>query len=60
MENIFITVRNYLHFIIYPALFLENIKIRFYELDDEDRVVWQDWGQFNDLDVHHQYAIVFK
>ncbi|CAH1114209.1 unnamed protein product [Psylliodes chrysocephalus] len=47
-------------FILVERVTKKNIKIRFYELDDEDRVVWQDWGQFNDLDVHHQYAIVFK
>lgn len=39
--------------------FPENIKIRFYE-EDEGHEVWQDFGKFNDIDVHHQYAIVFK
>ena len=38
----------------------ENIKVKFYELDDEDNIVWEDYGKFSDLDVHHQYAIVFK
>ncbi|CAG9859358.1 unnamed protein product [Phyllotreta striolata] len=47
-------------FILVERVTKRNIKIRFYELDDEDRVVWQDWGRFNDLDVHHQYAIVFR
>ncbi|XP_062542582.1 nuclear factor NF-kappa-B p110 subunit isoform X2 [Armigeres subalbatus] len=37
-----------------------NIKIRFYELDDYDQEVWQDWGSFSEADVHHQYAIAFK
>lgn len=37
-----------------------NIKIRFYELDEYDQEVWQDWGVFSEADVHHQYAIAFK
>jgi len=39
----------------------ENIKIRFFEYDDEqDTEVWEGYGRFSELDVHHQYAIVFK
>ncbi|XP_021697567.1 nuclear factor NF-kappa-B p110 subunit isoform X1 [Aedes aegypti] len=37
-----------------------NIKIRFYELDEYDQEIWQDWGSFSEADVHHQYAIAFK
>lgn len=37
-----------------------NIKIRFYELDEFDQEIWQDWGTFSEADVHHQYAIAFK
>ncbi|XP_055606243.1 LOW QUALITY PROTEIN: nuclear factor NF-kappa-B p110 subunit [Uranotaenia lowii] len=37
-----------------------NIKIRFYELDEYDQEIWQDWGMFSEADVHHQYAIAFK
>ncbi|XP_055533434.1 nuclear factor NF-kappa-B p110 subunit isoform X1 [Wyeomyia smithii] len=37
-----------------------NIKIRFYELDEFDREIWQGWGSFSEADVHHQYAIAFK
>ncbi|CAH1173836.1 unnamed protein product [Phaedon cochleariae] len=47
-------------YILVERVTKKNIKIRFYETDDEDRVVWEDYGKFNDLDVHHQYAIVFK
>ncbi|XP_074038892.1 nuclear factor NF-kappa-B family member relish isoform X2 [Leptinotarsa decemlineata] len=47
-------------FILVERVTKKNIKIRFFELDDNDRVVWEDYGRFNDLDVHHQYAIVFK
>uniref|UniRef100_A0A182R9F3 RHD domain-containing protein n=1 Tax=Anopheles funestus TaxID=62324 RepID=A0A182R9F3_ANOFN len=37
-----------------------NIKIRFYELDEYDREVWQEMAIFSEADVHHQYAIAFK
>lgn len=38
----------------------ENIKIKFFELDDEDNEIWCDFAKFSELDVHHQYAIVFR
>lgn len=38
---------------------LENIKVRFYEVDD-DQLIWEDWGKFTEADVHHQYAIALK
>lgn len=38
---------------------LENIKVRFFEQDD-DQVIWEDWGKFTEADVHHQYAIALK
>lgn len=47
-------------FILVERVTKKNIKVRFYELDDDDTVVWEDYGKFSDLDVHHQYAIVFK
>ncbi|XP_053673368.1 nuclear factor NF-kappa-B p105 subunit-like [Anopheles nili] len=37
-----------------------NIKIRFFELDEYDQEVWQDMAVFSEADVHHQYAIAFK
>uniref|UniRef100_A0A2M4BAT5 Putative ipt domain of the transcription factor nfkappab n=1 Tax=Anopheles marajoara TaxID=58244 RepID=A0A2M4BAT5_9DIPT len=37
-----------------------NIKIRFYEVDECDREVWQENAIFSEADVHHQYAIAFK
>ncbi|XP_058053834.1 nuclear factor NF-kappa-B p110 subunit isoform X2 [Anopheles bellator] len=37
-----------------------NIKIRFYELDEYDREIWADNAIFSEADVHHQYAIAFK
>lgn len=39
---------------------LENVKVRFYELDDHDRLIWEDYGRFTEADVHHQYAIALK
>ncbi|RZC35454.1 nuclear factor NF-kappa-B p110 subunit [Asbolus verrucosus] len=47
-------------FILVERVTKKNIKVRFYELDDDDSVLWEDYGKFSDLDVHHQYAIVFK
>ncbi|CAB3370722.1 Hypothetical predicted protein [Cloeon dipterum] len=38
----------------------KNIKIRFFEEDSEGGMSWQDYGVFNDCDVHHQYGIVFN
>lgn len=39
---------------------LENIKVRFYEQDERDQVIWEDYGKFTEADVHHQYAIALK
>lgn len=47
-------------FILVEKVTKKNIKVRFFELDDDDNEVWEDYGRFSDLDVHHQYAIVFK
>lgn len=41
-------------------LLSENIKVRFFEIDDQGHEIWSDYGQFSDFDVHHQYAIVFR
>lgn len=35
----------------------KNIKVKFYELDENGAEVWFDWGNFTEIDVHHQYAI---
>ncbi len=35
----------------------ENIKVRFFEVDENDEPIWEDWGRFSEVDVHHQYAI---
>ncbi|XP_053967178.1 nuclear factor NF-kappa-B p110 subunit [Anastrepha ludens] len=36
----------------------KNIKVRFYEFNDDDDLVWEAYGKFRESDVHHQYAIV--
>ncbi|XP_008215383.1 nuclear factor NF-kappa-B p100 subunit isoform X1 [Nasonia vitripennis] len=38
----------------------KNIKVIFYEVDEKDNTIWSAEGRFSELDVHHQYAIVFK
>ncbi|KAJ8914585.1 hypothetical protein NQ315_017290, partial [Exocentrus adspersus] len=47
-------------FILVERVTKKNIRIRFFELDEKGNEVWTADGRFNDLDVHHQYAIVFK
>ncbi|KAI4495334.1 hypothetical protein M0804_001535 [Polistes exclamans] len=38
----------------------KNIKVKFFELNEDDHEIWYDYGLFTELDVHHQYAIVFR
>ncbi|XP_046382934.1 nuclear factor NF-kappa-B p110 subunit isoform X2 [Ischnura elegans] len=47
-------------FILVEKVAKKNIQIRFFELDDEDNEIWEDFGKFTELDVHHQYAVVFR
>ncbi|XP_030761906.1 nuclear factor NF-kappa-B p110 subunit isoform X2 [Sitophilus oryzae] len=47
-------------FLLVERVTKKNIKIRFYQLDDDEQEIWEGWGKFSELDVHHQYAIVFK
>lgn len=47
-------------FILVEKVTKKNVKIRFYEEDEYGNEIWQEYGKFSDLDVHHQYAIVFK
>ncbi|XP_051156892.1 nuclear factor NF-kappa-B p110 subunit isoform X2 [Leptopilina boulardi] len=47
-------------FILVEKVGKKNIKIKFYELDESDNEIWCDYGKFSELDVHHQYAIVFR
>jgi len=46
-------------------IFIERVKkgdihVRFFELDKDEERVWEDFGEFQEGDVHHQYAIAFK
>ena len=34
--------------------------VRFFELDQDEERVWEELAEFQEGDVHHQYAIVFK
>lgn len=47
-------------YILVEKVCKKNIKIRFFEVDPDGHEIWSDYGQFNDYDVHHQYAIVFR
>uniref|UniRef100_A0A1B0DRJ1 Uncharacterized protein n=1 Tax=Phlebotomus papatasi TaxID=29031 RepID=A0A1B0DRJ1_PHLPP len=35
----------------------KNIKVRFFKEDEYENVVWQAYGNFTEIDVHHQYGI---
>ena len=52
------------HFIIIVKFikyfFAENIKVRFFETDENEEIIWEDWGNFTEADVHHQYAIALR
>jgi len=46
-------------------IFIERVKkgdimVRFFELDKDEERIWEDFGEFQEGDVHHQYAIAFK
>ncbi|CAG9768669.1 unnamed protein product [Ceutorhynchus assimilis] len=47
-------------FLLVERVTKKNIRIRFFELDDDEQEVWEGDGKFSELDVHHQYAIVFR
>ncbi|KAH0954212.1 hypothetical protein HN011_000943 [Eciton burchellii] len=47
-------------FILVEKVSKKNIKIKFFELNDDDIQIWTDYGRFSELDVHHQYAMVFR
>lgn len=37
-----------------------DIKVRFFELDKDEERVWSEFAEFQENDVHHQYAVAFK
>ncbi|XP_059613252.1 nuclear factor NF-kappa-B p110 subunit [Phlebotomus argentipes] len=36
----------------------KNIKVRFFEEDESGQCIWSAYGNFTEIDVHHQYGIV--
>lgn len=38
----------------------KEIRVRFFELDPDGNQQWEAFGHFNESDVHHQVAIVFR
>nr|ABC75034.1 relish [Carcinoscorpius rotundicauda] len=38
----------------------KDVKVIFFEEDENGMIQWQDFGSFTEADVHHQVAIVFK
>lgn len=38
----------------------KEIRVRFFEVDSEGNQQWEAFGHFNESDVHHQVAIVFR
>ena len=46
-------------------IFIERVKkgdiqVKFFQLDDSEEKVWEEFAEFTEGDVHHQYAIAFK
>lgn len=46
-------------------IFIERVKkgdiqVKFFQLDDNEEKVWEEFAEFTEGDVHHQYAIAFK
>jgi hypothetical protein len=37
-----------------------DIKVRFFEENEDEERVWEAFAEFSENDVHHQYAIAFK
>ena len=47
-------------FIFTERVIKGNIKIRFFQENDEEERIWEEFAIFSENDVHHQYAIVFR
>ncbi|XP_043507342.1 nuclear factor NF-kappa-B p105 subunit isoform X1 [Frieseomelitta varia] len=47
-------------FILVEKVGKKNIRIKFFELNEDGCEIWSAYGRFSELDVHHQYAIVFR
>ncbi|XP_059221786.1 embryonic polarity protein dorsal isoform X2 [Stomoxys calcitrans] len=46
-------------FLLCEKLPKDDIKIRFYE-EKDNKVIWEDYGEFQQTDIHKQTAIAFK
>jgi len=42
------------------ANYLDDIKVRFYEKNENNECIWEDFADFQPSDVHKQVAIWFK
>ncbi|XP_059475191.1 nuclear factor NF-kappa-B p105 subunit-like [Neocloeon triangulifer] len=38
----------------------KDIKVRFFQEDEQGMIIWQDFAKFDKADVHHQYGIAFN
>lgn len=47
-------------FIFTERVIKGNIKVRFFQENEEEERVWEAFATFSENDVHHQYAIAFK
>ncbi|XP_008551404.1 nuclear factor NF-kappa-B p100 subunit isoform X2 [Microplitis demolitor] len=47
-------------FLLVEKVGKKNIKVKFFEVDSKGNEIWCAYGRFSELDVHHQYAIVFR
>lgn len=47
-------------FIFVEKVSKKNIKVRFFELNEDEEESWCDYARFSETDVHHQYAIAFR
>ncbi|CAG7693776.1 unnamed protein product [Allacma fusca] len=47
-------------FILVEKVDKHNIQVKFFQESDQGLEIWKAYGKFSKLDVHHQYAIVFK
>ncbi|XP_015438643.1 PREDICTED: nuclear factor NF-kappa-B p110 subunit [Dufourea novaeangliae] len=47
-------------FLLVEKVGRKNIRIKFFEVNEDDNEIWCAYGRFSELDVHHQFAIVFR
>ncbi len=47
-------------YLLIHIIFKFCLKVRFYEEDEDGRLVWEGFGEFQPSDVHKQYGICFR